>query len=82
MAALLVVLGGLGWLYGARFVAMHRLGDQAHALQVREELLRQAIADLQGRLAAADHPAVVEEEARRILGWGFPDEERLLLTGR
>jgi len=37
---------------------------------------------LKQRLAVADDPEVVEQEARSILGWGYPDEQRLIVIWR
>jgi cell division protein FtsB len=82
LALVALVIGGLGWLYGSRLVAMGRLSAEVRYLKQSEENLLREIAALRERLDEADDPAVVEEEARRVLGWGYPDEERLVLIWR
>jgi len=82
LALVALVIGGLGWLYGSRLVAMGRLSAEVRDLRQSEENLLREIAALRERLDEADDPAVVEEEARRVLGWGYPDEERLVLIWR
>lgn len=79
---ILAILAGLGWLYGARFWAIARLSAEVEALQDTEEVLRQNIVQLEQKLARANDPKVVEEEARRLLHWGFPGEIRVILIRR
>ncbi len=82
LALVALVIGGLGWLYGSRLVAMGRLSAEVRCLKQREENLLREIAALRERLDEADDPEVVEKEARAILGWGYPDERRLIVIWR
>ncbi|MFO8034294.1 MAG: septum formation initiator family protein [Candidatus Bipolaricaulota bacterium] len=74
-----LVVGALGWLYGSKLAELISVSAEVAALQEKEaELLRQRAA-LRDRLESADDPAVVEAEARRRLGWGYEDEELVIL---
>lgn len=73
---------GLGWVFGSRVLAIHRTGAELRELRAREERLTAEIGALRRRLAEASLPAVVEQEARVRLRWGFPDEERIVILGR
>lgn len=77
-----LVLGTLGWLFGSRLVTWGRLSAEVNALRAQEEAMLQEIAELRERLAVADNPEVVEREARSTLGWGYPDEQRLIVIWR
>ena len=74
IAAGLLVVAGLGWLYGSRFLAMHRLAAEVAVLKGEVAELARGNQELQEELAHADDPAVVERKAREELGWGYPDE--------
>lgn len=77
-----LVLGALGWLFGSRLVTWGRLSVEVDALRSQEEAMLREISELKERLAMADAPEVIEREARSVLGWGYPDEERLLVIRR
>jgi len=77
-----LVLGTLGWLFGSRLVTWGRLSVEVDALRAQEEAMLREISELKQRLAVADDPEVVEQEARSILGWGYPDEQRLIVIWR
>ncbi|MBC7093266.1 septum formation initiator family protein [Candidatus Bipolaricaulota bacterium] len=78
----LVLIGGLGWVFGSRWVAIQRTGGELQALRADVERLSQQIARLQQELAVATRPEVVEREAREQLQWGFPNEERVVVLRR
>lgn len=75
----LLVLAGLGWLYGGRLVSLSRLAREVAELQAQERQLLTEIDALEGQLATASDPAVVEAWARNLLGWGYPDEFKLIV---
>ncbi len=75
----LLVLGGLGWLYGGRLWHLTRLSAEAEALHREETDLLRTRAELRDRLEVAEDPEVVERSARRVLGWGYEDEELVIL---
>jgi len=77
-----LVLGALGWLFGSRLVTWGRLSVEVDALRAQEEAMLREISELKERLAVAGDPEVVEQEARSLLGWGYPDEERLIVIWR
>ncbi len=74
-----LLVGGLGWLYGERFVTMHRLSHEVAALEAQHQALLREIQSLKDQLARADDPAAVEARAREELGWGYPDELLLVI---
>ncbi|MCR4392108.1 MAG: septum formation initiator family protein [Candidatus Acetothermia bacterium] len=78
----LLLIGGLGWLFGSRWVAIERTAAELQALRTDVERLSQQIARLQQELAVATRPEVVEREARKQLQWGFPNEERVVVLRR
>ena len=82
LAIALVILAGLGWLYGSRFWTMARFYSEVGVYDEQAESLRQEIAQLEQKLAQADDPNVVEAEARRLLRLGFPTEELVILIWR
>ncbi len=75
----LLVLGGLGWLYGGRLWLLTHLSAEAEALHKEETDLLRTRAELRDRLDVASDPEVVETTARRVLGWGYEDEELVIL---
>ena len=74
-----LLVGGLGWLYGGRFVTMHRLSHEVAALEAQHQALLREIQSLKDQLARADDPAAVEARAREELCWGYPDELLLVI---
>ncbi len=78
MAGVLVV-GGLGWLYGSTLTELLSLRGDVAKLRERESTLMDERAELRDKLESADEPEVVEEMARRILGWGYEDEELVII---
>lgn len=78
----MLILGGLGWLFGSRLLTLGRLSAEVEALRAQEEAALRQIAQLEERLAEADDPEVIEQEARSTLGWGYPEEKRLILIWR
>ncbi len=74
-----LVLAGLGWLYGSRLIGLSRLAGEVAALQAQERQLLAEIEALEGQLASATDPEVVEAWARNLLGWGYPDEFKLIV---
>ena len=81
LGVVVLLLGGLGWLYGGRFWAMHQLAGEVAGLEAQHQALLREIRSLQGELARVDDPAVVEARAREELGWGYPDEVLVLIEG-
>lgn len=77
-----VTILGVGWTFGTRLFAIRNARAELSRLVQQEEELDAEIAALRHKLAVANLPAVVEQEARRRLRWGFPDEERIVLIGR
>lgn len=75
----ILVLGGLGWLYGSKLAELSGVTAEVRALQDEERALLRERAELRERLEEADDPGIVEAEARRVLGWGYEGEEKLIL---
>ncbi len=75
-------MGGLGWLYGSRFLAMHRLAAEVADLRAEITELSRHNQDLRERLARLDDPAAVERWAREELHWGYPGEVLVILKRR
>ncbi len=83
LAALVALaVGGLGWLYGTRFLAMHRLAREVAVLAGQASHLAQENQRMEGELAHIDEPSTVERLARESLGWGYPDEVLVILERR
>ncbi len=77
-----LVLGGLGWLYGGRFLAIHHLSSEVGGLKAEHQALLHEIQSLKDQLTELDDPALVEARAREELGWGYPDEFLVLIEER
>lgn len=79
---ILALVGWLGWLYGSRFLAIRRLEAEVISLRAEEKEKLREIGELEEALARTDDPQVVEEWARRLLHFGFPGEERVIIIRR
>jgi len=77
---LVLVLGGLGWLFGGRLVHLARLSRQASALQSAEIELVRARGEHRETLARAEDPEFIERRARE-LDWGYPEENLVIFEG-
>ncbi len=73
---------GVGWVFGTRVVDICDARAELHLLGLQEEQAHEEILALRRKLADATLPHVVEQEARRQLRWGFPNEERIVLIWR
>jgi cell division protein FtsB len=78
----LALLGWLGWLYGSRFLAIARLEAEVVYLRAEETAKLEEIGKLEEALARTDDPQMVEKWARRLLHFGFPGEERVIIIWR
>ncbi len=79
VAVVVLVVGGLGWLYGSKLAQLVSVSADVRDLHKQEASLLRQRSELRDRLDEADEPEVVEAEARRVLGWGYEDEEKLIL---
>lgn len=77
-----MALFGVGWAFGTRLLAIRGTWTDLCSMTAEEERAHDAILALRQKLAAASLPAIVEQEARRQLRWGFPSEERIVLIWR
>lgn len=68
-----LMLGGLGWLFGGRLVHLAHLSRQASALQSEEIGLVRTRTQHRQTLERLDDPDFIEQLAREQ-GWGYPDE--------
>jgi len=75
-----LIVGGLGWLYGSTLAELLSLRVEVAALHKRESELAHTRDHLQDKLESAEEPEVVEEMARQVLGWGYEDEELVILV--
>lgn len=74
-----LVLAGLGTLFGLRLHAIHVAEAELLALKARESSVLQEINELQGELLRSGLPEVIEDKAREVLHWGYPEEELVIL---
>ncbi len=77
-----VLLGGVGALFGLRARAIARTAREIQALREEQNRLWAHIEELRAELARAADREVVEQKAREILRWAYPDEELVLLIRR
>ncbi len=77
-----VTVLGVGWAFGTRVLTIRDVRMDLIRLTREEARVHEEISTLRLKLAAAGTPQAVEEEARRQLRWGFPDEERIVLIRR
>ncbi len=75
-----LVVGGLGWLYGSKIAELISVTAHVQSLQQEETALLRQRAQLRESLEVVDEPEVVEAEARRVLRWGYENEELLILV--
>jgi len=73
-----LLLGGLGWLFGGHLVQLAQLSRQASALQSEETGLVRARTQHRQTLERLDDPDFIEELAREQ-GWGYPDETLVIV---
>ena len=82
LGLLALMVGGLGWLYGSRFLAMHRLAGEVAVLRTQADQLAQDNQRMEEQLAHIAEPSTVERLARESLGWAYPDEVLVILKRR
>lgn len=77
-----VLLLGAGVILGLRARAIAIAAREVRALWEQKNLVSEKVERLQAELARAGDPKVVEEKAREILRWAYPDEELVILIRR
>ncbi|MGB9757003.1 MAG: FtsB family cell division protein [Candidatus Bipolaricaulaceae bacterium] len=79
LALTILVLAGIGAIFGLRIRAIAVTSNEVRALREKQSALWVEIEKLNAELKKADDPKVVEEKAREILRWAYPDEDLVIL---
>lgn len=76
------LLLGVGVIFGLRARAIAIAAREVQALREQKNLLAANAERLQAELARAGDPEVVEQKAREILRWAYPEEDLVILIHR
>lgn len=79
LALAVLFLAGIGTIFGLRIRAIAIASGEVRALREKQSELWAEIEKLKMELQHAGDPKVVEEEAREILRWAYPDEDLVIL---
>ncbi len=82
LAVALVVVLGLGALFGLRLYAIQKAQERVWTLREKQASLQAEILELQQAVKDAEKPETVERLAREVLRWGYPEEELVILIRR
>ena len=82
LALLFLILLGVGTVFGLRARAIVLTEREVQGLRTEQAKLWAEIEKLRVELAQAATPKVVEQKAREILRWVYPDEELVILIRR
>jgi len=82
VALLVLILCGAGIIFGLRARAISIAAQDVQRLREEQGKLQAEIEKLRLELAQAATPKVVEQKAREILRWVYPDEELVILIRR
>lgn len=82
LALLLLILFGVGTVFGLRARAIALTAREVESLRKEQAKVWAEIEKLRLELAQAATPKVVEQKAREILRWVYPDEELVILIRR
>lgn len=77
-----VFLGGIGAVFGLRLRAIAITAQEVRTLRATETLLRTEIEEMRREVKRAEDAKVIEQKAREILHWAYPDEELVILIHR
>lgn len=80
LALAILFLAGIGAIFGLRIKAIAVTSNEVRILRERQSELWAEIEKLKMELQKADDPKVVEEKAREILRWAYPDEDLVILV--
>lgn len=75
----LLILAGIGALFGLRLRAIAIAAGEVQSLREKQNQLWRDIGELQASIRQATDPKVIEEKAREILRFAYPDEELVIL---
>ncbi len=78
IAAVIVLLGLLSFVYGSRFLEIRHLRAQLGHITCQEQVALATQAKLRDQLAHTDDPATIEYLARKELGLVKPGEEKVI----
>ncbi len=82
LALLALFLAGVSTVFALRARAIATAAREVQALREEQNRLWAEIERLKGEIGRADDPKVVEQKAREILRWAYPDEEIVILIRR
>jgi cell division protein FtsB len=82
LALLFLLLSGVGTVFGLRARAIALTAHEVQKLREEQAKVQAEIEKLRFELAQAATPKVVEQKAREVLRWVYPDEELVILIRR
>lgn len=82
LALLVLILLGTGIIFGLRARAIAIAAQDVQRLRAEQTKLLTEIEKLRLELSQAATPKVVEQKAREVLRWVYPDEELVILILR
>ncbi len=82
LALLVFILFGVGIVFGLRARAIAVAAQDVQRLREEQGKLQREIEKLRLELSQAATPNVVEQKAREVLRWVYPDEELVILIRR
>lgn len=82
LALAVIFLAGVGTVFALRARAIATAAREVQALREEQNRLWAEIERLKAEIRRAEDPKVVEEKAREILRWAYPDEELVILIRR
>lgn len=82
LALLFLVLAGIGTVFGLRVYALTKTAEEVRKLREEQTKLWSEIEALRAELGRAGTPKVVEQKAREVLRWAYPEEELVILIRR
>jgi len=74
-----LILAGIGTLFGLRLRAIAIAASEVRNLREEQNQLWTDIEGLQASIQRARDPKVIEEKAREILRFAYPDEDLVIL---
>ncbi|MCS7240286.1 MAG: hypothetical protein NZ651_03460 [Candidatus Bipolaricaulota bacterium] len=77
-----ILLAGIGAIFGLRVWAISTTAREVRNLREKQNELWAEIEALKGAIQQAATPGVVEQKAREVLRWAYPDEELVILIRR
>lgn len=77
-----LVLAGVGTIFALRMWAISTTAHEVQSLRAKQNELWTEIETLRADLQQAATPKVVEQKAREVLRWAYPDEELVILIRR